>query len=138
MGGQKATTENDYKFFQKPGWQELTDFKNWNPQSDPSIPFNFGNQRNDFERSFVQPIGGYVTPEMQNQQKRSGLQQIGQTEAQARREDMYDQNKLKLGQLGQAAALAAPEFAQTKSTQKTGGGFGGFLSGLIGTAAQFK
>lgn len=141
MGGQKATstTENEYKFFQKPGWQELDDFKKWNPQSDPTIPFNFANQRNDLERSFVAPTGSYQTPEMREQQMRSGIEQIGQNETQARRADQYDQSQLKLGQLGQAASLAAPEFAQTKgkTTQKSGGGWGSVLGGALSIASKF-
>lgn len=109
----------------------------WNPQADPSIPFNFARQRQDLERSFVAPTGSYMTPELREQQMRSGLQEIGQNEAQARRGDMYDQNQLKLGQLGQVAGLEAPEFAQTKGTQKQGGGIGSFLGGLLSAGASF-
>ena len=122
---------------QKPGWQELDDFKKWNPQSDPTIPFNFANQRNDLERSFVAPTGSYQTPEMREQQMRSGIEQIGQNEAQARRADQYDQNNLKMGQLGQIAGMKAPELVNNKQTQKQGGGFwGGLVQGVVGAAAN--
>ena len=68
---------------------------------------------------------------------RAGLEGIGQQEGQAYREDMFDYNKQRGGQLGQIAGLTAPEFAQTKSTQKTGGGFGSFLGGLLSAGASF-
>lgn len=137
MGGQKATTENEYKFFQKPGWAELDALKGWNPEADPTIGANFGRQKNDLERSFVAPTGSYMTPELREQQMRSGIQEIGQNEATARRVDQYDQNKMKLGQLGQAAGLAQPEFAQTKGTQKQGGGWGSILQGALQAGAAF-
>lgn len=131
-----ASGEAQYKFFNKPSWQELQDLKQWDPQADPTIGANFGQQRNDFERSFVAPTGSYMTPELREQQMRSGIQEIGQNEATARRADQYDQNKLKLGQLGTAAQLAQPEFAQTKA-QKQGGGWGAFAQGLLGSAINF-
>lgn len=137
MGGQKATTENEYKWMQKPGWEELDDFKKWNPQSDPTIPFNFANQRNDLERSFVAPTGSYQTPELREQQMRSGIEQIGQNEAMARRADQYDQNQLKMGQLGQIAGMKAPELVNNKQTQKQGGGWGSIVGGALGVASRF-
>lgn len=135
--GSKATTENEYKWMQKPGWEELDDFKKWNPQSDPTIPFNFANQRNDLERSFIAPTGSYQTPELREQQMRSGIQEIGQNEAMARRADRYDQNQLKMGQLGQIAGLKAPELVNNKQTQRQGGGWGSIIGGALGVASQF-
>lgn len=137
MGGKKqvTTTENDYKFFQKPSWEGLDELKAWRPEADPSIPFNFGRQRQDFERSFVSPTGSYQTPELREQQMRAGIQEIGQNEAQARRADQYGQNQMRLGQLGTVAGLGAPEFAQTKGTQ-TSQQKGGFWQGLAGGVFQ--
>lgn len=137
MGGQKSTTENKYEWMQKPEWGDLKALRDWNPQADPSIGFNFGRQRNDFERSFVAPTGSYQTPELREQQMRSGIQQIGQNEAQARREDQFDQNRMKLGQLSTAAGLSAPELTNTKQTQKQGGGWGSIVGGALGIASKF-
>ena len=129
-----TTTEtNEYQHFQTPGWAELDALKAWKPQDDPSIPFNYANQRNDLERSFVAPTGSYQTPELREQQMRSGIQEIGQNEAQARRADQYGQNTLELDQLGTVAGLKAPKFAQTKGTTK-GSSSGGWLTDLAGAA----
>ena len=49
---------------------------------------------------------------------------------------MFDYNKQRGGQFGQIAGLTAPEFAQTKGTQKTGGGVGGF-GGLLSWERSF-
>jgi len=138
MGGQKQTSTANYGFFQKPNWQELDDLKAWNPQADPTIGFNFSRQRQDLERSFVSPTGSYQTPELREQQMRSGIEQIGQNEAQARRADMYDRNQSKLGQLTSIAGMKAPEFAKTKEEQKQGGGFWNNLAGgALGMVSQF-
>lgn len=71
---------------------------------------------------------------------RSGIQNIGQNQATATRADQYNQNNLKLGQLGTAAQLGAPQFAQTKGTteqQQKGGFWGGLLQAGLGAAASF-
>ena len=138
MPNPKQESTSDYKFFQKPSWQGLEELRDWNPQADPTIGANFGQQKNDFERSFVSPTGSYNTPELREQQMRSGIQQIGQNESVARRADQYDQNRLKLGQKGQVAGLEAPEFAQTKQTQgQKGFNWGGLLGGALQAGASF-
>ena len=88
MGGKKTTSTANYGFFQKPNWQEVDDLKAWNPQADPTIDFNFANQQQDLERSFVAPTGSYQTPELREQQMRSGTERIGQNRAMAKRADM--------------------------------------------------
>lgn len=138
MGSPKNVQSNDYQFFQKPSWGGLEDLQKWNPQADPSIGANFGQQKNDLERSFVAPTGSYQTPELREQQMRSGIQNIGQNQAIATRADQYNQNQMKLGQLGTAAQLSAPEFAQTKGTQQQKGGFlNSLLGGALGIATKF-
>jgi hypothetical protein len=142
MGSPKqvTTSDNQYGYFQKPSWEGLSKLEDWNPQADPTIGANFGQQKNDLERSFVSPTGSYQTPELREQQMRSGIQNIGQNQAIATRADQYGQNQLKLGQLGQVAQLGAPEFAQTKGTQTSqekGGTFGKILGGALGMASSF-
>lgn len=84
------------------------------------------------------PVGAYVTPQMQQQEMRAGIQDIGQNEAVARRADQYDQNRLRLGQLSDVSSQSAPEFAQTKSTQQQKGGMlGKVIGGGLQVAAMF-
>lgn len=141
-GGPKTTTtsDNQYGYFQKPGWAQLEKLEAWRPEDDPSIDANFGEQQRNLERSFVSPTGSYQTPELREQQIRSGTQQIGQNRAIAKRADKYGQNQLRLGQLGQAAGLGAPEFAQTKGTQtqkQSGGLLNTLVGGALGMASKF-
>lgn len=136
--GSKTTTTANYGFFQKPNWAELDTLKAWNPQADPTIGYNFGRQRQDLERSFVSPTGSYQTPELREQQMRSGIENIGQNEAQARRADMYDQNQMNLGKLTNIAQMKAPEFAKTSEEAKQKNSFWGSLAGgLLGVGSSF-
>lgn len=129
----ESTSNNEYAWKDKPSWQGLQDLQAWRPESDPSIDANFAEQQRNLERSFVSPTGSYMTPELREQQMRSGTQQIGQNRAIAKRADQYGQNQLRLGQLGQAAGLGAPELVQTKGTQtQTQQQKGGFLNSLLG------
>ena len=138
MSSPKNVSTNEYQFFQKPSWDGLKNLEAWRPEADPSIDANFGEQQRNLERSFVSPTGSYSTPELREQQMRSGTQQIGQNRAIAKRADQYGQNQLRLGQLGQAASLGAPEFAQTKGTQQQQGGtFGKILGGALSAASAF-
>lgn len=138
MGAPKNVQTNEYGFFQKPSWQGLEDLKGWRPEADPTIGANFARQRQDFERSFVTPTGGYSTPQLRQQEMRAGIQDIGQNEAVARRADQYDQNRLRLGQLSDVSSQSAPEFAQTKGQQQQQGGFWRSLAGgALGMASKF-
>ena len=122
MGGQKTTSTNDYGFFQKPTWQGLQDFQAWRPERDPGIArASTGSARISLAR-LTRQRGVYATPELTANMMRAGLEGIGQQEGQAYRDEMFDYNKQRGGQFGQIAGLTAPEFAQTKGTQKSGGG----------------
>lgn len=139
MGAPKTVQTNEYGFFQKPSWQGLEDLRGWRPEADPTIGANFARQRQDLGRSFLAPAGSYQTPELREQQMRSGIEEIGQNEAVARRADQYDQNRLRLGQLSDVSSQSAPEFAQTKSEQQQKGGFWRSLATgvLSGVASKF-
>lgn len=138
MGGKKNTTTNDYGFFTPPKTEELSALEAWQPQADPTIPYNFAKQKEDFNASFKNPLGPYTTPEMQRQMTQAGNAEIGQNEAQAFRGDQYNQNNLKLGQLGMAAQLRNPRLENTKSTTQQSGGFWRDLAmGAAGAGAAF-
>lgn len=124
----KSTTKNKYDFFQVPDWKYLTQYDQWRPEQDPTIPYEYAKQSRDFNSSFSNPMGPYTTPEMQMQQKQAGNRAIGQDEASAMRASQYDVNQQRGQQLATEAALTQPKFTQTESQTK---GRKGLLS--IGT-----
>lgn len=87
------------------------------------------------------PLGAYTTPELREQMTRSALGELGQQEGQAAREEQYDFNNQKLGQLGTVASLTRPELQQTKSYgfnsgQQQGSGAGGQALGAAASIAM--
>lgn len=116
---EKSTTQNKYDFFQTPDWEGLKGYQDWRPEIDPTIGANFGQQKNDLERSFLGATGSYQTPELREQQMRSGIENIGQNQAVATRAGQYDVNNQRGQQLGNIAGMTAPKFAQTQADTKS-------------------
>lgn len=113
------------------GWQQTPDsedikaFRAYEPQKDPGIGYQYANQRNKLNSSFIDPMGGYGTAQTRDAQLRTGLRSLGQDEAQAHRLGQYDVNQQKMGQLGSLAALTAPRLTQTGSTGSSSGTMSG-------------
>lgn len=135
MGSKKtSTTENAYDWKFTPDTADISALRGFQPQADPSTPYRFGRQRQDFLRTFQNPMGSYTTPELREQMQRGGLESIGQQEQQAMRENQYDLNRINLAKHEGLAQLTSPRLVQTKGTSIEKGG-GGLLGSIIGGAA---
>lgn len=149
MGKKKSNTTQQQSFnnantYSQIAPQDTADvqaFRSWNPQTDPGLAAQYGNAKNQLTSSFNNPLGGYATAGMQDAQKRTGLRQLNQDEAQAFRGGAYDQNQQKAGQLGSLAALTSPRIVQSGSSG-TGSGTsstvqsGDLLGQILGGASQ--
>lgn len=109
------------------GWQAPPDtadteaYRNYRPEVDPTISFAAGNARNRLNSSFVNPLGGQMTAQMQDRLRASGNRQIDQDASQAFRAGQYDVNEQRGGQLAGLAALTAPRMVQTGSSGNSSG-----------------
>lgn len=137
------------------GWQQTPDtadtsaLRSWKPQIDPGLASQYGRARNDLNSSFLNPIGGYTNASLQEKQRRTGMENLNQQEAQAFRGGQYDVNQQRLGQLGTLASLTAPRLTQTGSSgtgNMTGQsdtsqwhqpGVGDYISGALNIATMF-
>lgn len=137
-GSQNFNTANTYGWQETPDTKDIEAFRNWKPQVDPGLSYQYGNARNKLRSSFINPLGGYATPQMQDALQRSGERALNQDEAQAYRGGQYDVNNQRSGQLGMLAGLTAPRLTQTGSsgsgtssgttnTSQSGGLFGDIL-----------
>lgn len=142
MGGSKTQklpfeSNKEYDWKMTPDTQDITAFRNMDIQDDPSQPFRFARQRQDFLNTFQNPLGSYTTPELREQMTRSGLAEIGQNEGQAMRERQFDKNRLQLGRAGDLASLTRPQLVNTKDSgyQTQQKQSGGLLNSIIGGAA---
>lgn len=131
-------SNKEYDWKMTPDTADITAFRNFQPQADPSQGFRFARQRQGFLNTFQNPLGSYTTPELREQVTRSGLEEIGQNEQQVMRESQFDLNRLKMGQLGDLASLTRPQLVNTKETgyQTNAKQGGGFFSSLLGGAAK--
>jgi len=113
-GTTASTASYDYKT--PPSTPALDTLKNQTFEIDPGIAAQYGRQRNDLQRSFGQPQGGFVPPQVRDAQMRSGMERLGRDEAQAMREGAYDVNKLNFARNQSVAGMSAPQLVQTGTT----------------------
>ncbi len=112
-----------------PDTPDIQAYRDWQPQGDPGLGYQYANARNRLNQSFDNPLGGYATPAMRDAMLRTGNRQLNQDESQAFRQQAYDINNQRSGQLGSLAAL-------TRGSNTTGTSSGtGNMSGT-GTATQ--
>lgn len=117
MGSKKTTTTqqsaNTYGQYTPTDTADISAFRAWNPQIDPGLASQYGNAKNQFKQSFINPLGGYASPQVRDAQMRTGMRNLNQDEAQAFRSGYYDVNALKGAQLGSLAGLTAPKVVST-------------------------
>ncbi len=114
-----------------PDTPDIQAYRQWQPQTDPTIPYAAASAHERLHSSFDNPLGGYATPAMRDAIQRSGDRQIDQNASQAFRTSAYDVNQQKAGQLGNLASL-------TRGVNTTGTSIGtGNMSGTgTGTTTQ--
>lgn len=137
----KSTTSNTATYGQvhPESNQYIDKFANFEPQTDPTIGYRAGSAKRQLANSFINPLGGYSTPQRDEAIRRSMGRQIDEDAAIQSRAGQYDVNQQKMGQLGSLAALMAPRLVQTGSsgTQNTETGknlFGNLLDVGLGAA----
>src|SRR5438132_84442 len=69
---------------------DIQSFRNWQPQSDPSIPYRFARARTKLGESFNNPLGQYTTPTIREATERASEGDLMQQEGQAMSEDQYN------------------------------------------------
>lgn len=137
MGKKKteSTFTNDMAFSAPYQSEDISAYRDFRPQVDPSIPYRYGAARNRIMSTYANPTGSYATPELQEQRQASSLGDLTQAEGQAQREAQFDVNQQRGNQLGSIAGLTRPNFFQRggKNTQvQSGGLLGDILGGLAG------
>ncbi len=131
-GTTQGTTSNTATYGQiHPESNKYIDaYAGYEPQKDPTIAFGAAAARNRLNSSFLNPAGGYSTPQRDEAIRRAGNRDINQQESQAFRQGAFDVNQSKMGQLGSLAALMAPRLVQTGSS----GTHSGTTSGTSNTS----
>ena len=129
---------NEYQFYTPPDTEDTKAYRGWNPEADPSRPYQFARQRRDILNLYNNPLGAYTTPELREQMTKSALEENAQAEGQSALEENAQLNNMKGQKLGSLAALTSPQLQQSKqygfdSQQKQSGGL---LNSLIGAGGS--
>jgi len=93
-------------------------------QIDPTIGFRSGAAKRQLSNTFLNPMGGYTTPQIRDATLRAGYRDIDQQAAEQARAGAYDVNQQNFQKNAYLASLTAPPLVQTgmtgqvKSTEK--------------------
>lgn len=133
------SNQSAYNWFTPPDTEDTKSFRDWKPQIDPGLGYQYGRARNDLKNSFLNPLGGYGNAQIQDAQMRTGLSRLNEQESQAFRSGQNDVNTQRGGQLSSLAALTSPRLAQigsSGSSTGTGTSTTGQVGGLGGDIAS--
>lgn len=123
MKGQSTSqSTNQYDYKSPPSWAGMDAF-NANlsafDTADPSISYNFANQRSAANNRISNPFGPGISPEVADAMKYQSNEQLNQGQGQALREDSFNRRNAKQSALATGAALTAPSLVQTAGTNNT-------------------
>lgn len=105
---------------------------------DPTIPYTFGNMRNNMNNRMDNPFGFNYSPEVSESIKYNENNNIDQMQGQAMREDKFNRNAAKTQALAGSAAAHSPQLVQSGSsgTVVQNPGIGGLLMGGLNAGAS--
>jgi hypothetical protein len=114
----RSSYSNDVRYgqIQPQSNQYIDAFANFEPQSDPTIPYRAAAARNRVQAGMMSPTGGYATPQMLDARRNAAYRDIDEQSAMASRAGQFDVNQQRMGQLGSLAAMMAPRIVQTGSS----------------------
>lgn len=132
-----SNTANTFGTY-KPDASEFAALKDYNFAPDPSIGFRYAAARQNVEEGPDNPLGPYVTPEQRQQSQRSQLENLNQSEGQAKSQDNARISTLKYANLLDYIDRTKSQLIQTGgSTQgtQTTPVWPSLLNSLVGGAA---
>lgn len=96
--------------------QYIDAFAGYKPQVDPTIGFRAGEAKRRLSNSFLNPLGGFSTPQRDEAIRRAAERGIDEQAGVETRAGMYDVNQQRGGQLGSLAALMSPRIVEKSRT----------------------
>lgn len=140
ISSSKSSSTASYGQIQPQSNQYIDAYANYTPQLDPTIGYRAGAAKRRLNDSFINPLGGYSTPQRDEAIRRSSERGIDEQAAEQMRAGQYDVNQQRMGQLGSLAALMAPRIVQTGATGNFNGStgqnlFGNLLDAGLGAAS---
>jgi hypothetical protein len=105
---------------------------------DPTIGFRAGESKRRLGNTFINPLGGYSTPQRDEAIRRAGERGIDERTGMETRAGQFDVNRLNLGKQQFLAGLTAPPLVQSgsSSTDKFKTPFSAKIMPALQTGAQ--
>lgn len=129
---QKSKNTTDNTFTRLPGASspDIDKLREAKFDIDPGLSAEYGKARSDLNKSFQQPLGAYLSPQVRDAQMRSGNERLNRDEAEAMRKGQYDVNNMKYGRDVTVAGMTAPPLVQTGSSSSGTGTISQTPSGI--------
>ena len=118
---QQYSNQATYSQIQPESNKYIDAYANFQPQIDPTIGFRAGSAKRRLDNSFINPLGGYSTPQRDEAIRRSMERGIDEQAGMESRAGAFDVNQSRMGQLGSLAALMAPRLVQSGSSGTSAG-----------------
>ena len=124
---QSGTNAVSWGYQSPPTTPELQKLAGTQFQVDPGLKYQYADLKRRFAGSFNNPMGAGYNPSVKDQMLRSGMERLGQDEAQSYRQGQHDVNKLNYARDVTVAGMKQPQLVQT------GGTYSGNMSGTSTT-----
>lgn len=130
-GKKKATTRNTYT--QLPITPQIQALQGMvRQETDPSIPYQYAQRRQDLSNSYMNPLGAYTSSAVRDAASRVASDTLSMDEAEAVKDSRYQNKQAEFNRQAVIAGLTQPVNTSSTATQSGGG-----LLGAIGSAAGF-
>lgn len=110
---QQSTQANTYGWQTNPGSPDISKLRDAKFEVDPGLNAQYGNLRQQVDKSAHDPMGAAYNPQVAAQQREAAMERLGTQEAQAYRAGNADVNKLNFSRDATVAGMTAPVLTQT-------------------------
>lgn len=114
----KTTTTNTYQYLTPPSTPATTQLQSMvQPVTpDPTIPYSFARQREDYGNSFLNPLGAYTSPAVREAANRIAGERLSQTQNVAQQASLAEAQQRAFGQQAAVAGMLQPQLVQSGGT----------------------
>lgn len=104
-----------------PDTEDIGRMRNFEFAADPRVGYSFARTRRNLGETYNNPMGSYTTPALRDAMLRVNLEDVGQEEAQALREENYARQGLEYAKRADVAAMTQPRMVQQGSSGTSSG-----------------
>lgn len=104
-----------------PDTEDIARVRDFEFAADPRVGYSFARTRRNLGETYNNPLGGNTTPALRDAMMRVNLEDVGQEEAQALREENYARQGLEYAKRADVAGMTQPRMVQTGGSGSSSG-----------------